>query len=126
MATTDKPRLQDPTEEQSQARGIAARYRCEYIDLREANIDHDLFRSIPVDLMFRYNFVPLHAQNGSLDIALSDPRNLGLIDELTLLLNKKLKVKVATLSQISELLKKTEQSQRVLEEVTEGFALDVV
>src|SRR5207253_6609982 len=78
------------------------------------------------DLMFRYNFVPLHAQNGSLDIALSDPRNLNLIDELTLLLNKKLRVKVATLSQISELLKKTEQSQRVLEEVTEGFALDVV
>jgi type IV pilus assembly protein PilB len=76
--------------------------------------------------MFRYNFVPLHAQNGTLDIALSDPRNLNLIDELTLLLNKKLRVKVATLSQISELLKKTEQSQRVLEEVTEGFALDVI
>src|SRR5208282_3590781 len=37
-----------------------------------------------------------------------------------------LRVKVATLSQISDLLKKTEQSQRVLEEVTEGFALDVV
>src|SRR4029079_12414813 len=60
------------------------------------------------------------------DIALSDPRNLNLIDELTLLLNKKLRVKVATLSQIAELLKKTEQSQRVLEEVTEGFTLDVV
>ncbi len=33
---------------------------------------------------------------------------------------------MATLSQIADLLKKTEQSQRVLEEVTEGFALDVV
>ena len=76
--------------------------------------------------MFRYNFVPLRAQNGLLEIALADPRNLNLIDELSLLLNKKLRVKVATLSQIAELLKKTEQSQRVLEEVTEGFALDVV
>src|SRR3954452_20158988 len=123
---TEKTRLQDQQAEAEQAQTVAARYRCEYIDLREENIDHDLFRSIPAVLMFRYNFVPLHAQNGSLDIALSDPRNLGLIDELTLLLNKKLKVKVATLSQISELLKKTEQSQRVLEEVTEGFTLDVV
>jgi len=105
---------------------MAARYRCEYVDLREGNIDHDLFRSIPVDLMFRYNFVPLRAQNGTLDIALADPRNLNMIDELALLLNKKLRVKVATLSQIAELLKKTEQSQRVLEEVTEGFTLDVV
>ena len=123
---TDRVKLSDPITETAQAQALAARYRCDYVDLREGSIDHDLFRSIPVDLMFRYNFVPLHAQNGSLDIALADPRNLGLIDELALLLNKKLRVKVATLSQISDLLKKTEQSQRVLEEVTEGFTLDVV
>src|SRR5215470_16844795 len=123
---TDRVKIHDPVAETAQAQALAARYRCEYVDLREGSIDHELFRSIPVDLMFRYNFVPLHAQNGSLDIALADPRNLSLIDELTLLLNKKLRVKVATLSQISELLKKTEQSQRVLEEVTEGFTLDVV
>jgi type IV pilus assembly protein PilB len=126
MGTIAKVRLTDPAGEVDQAKSMAARYRCEFVDLREASIDHDLFRSIPVDLMFRYNFVPMQAQNGTLEIALSDPRNLNLIDELTLLLNKKLRVKVATLSQISELLKKTEQSQRVLEEVTEGFALDVV
>jgi type IV pilus assembly protein PilB len=126
MATIDKNRLADPAEETEQARAIAARYRCEFVDLRDAGIDHELFRSIPVDLMFRYNFVPLRGQNGTLEIALSDPRNLSLVDELTLLLNKKLRIKVATLSQIADLLKKTEQSQRVLEEVTEGFTLDVV
>src|SRR5271169_3117359 len=126
MATTDKIRLTDPLAEAEQARTLAARYRCEYVDLRDAAIDHDLFRSVPVDLMFRYNFVPLKAANGTLDIALSDPRNLNTIDELGLLLNKKLRVKVATASQIADLLKKTEQSQRVLEKVTEGFALDVV
>jgi type IV pilus assembly protein PilB len=126
MATTDKLRLADPTSEVEQAKSVAERYRCEFVDLREVSIDHDLFRKIQVDLMFRYNFVPMQEVNGTLDIALSDPRNLTLIDELTLLLNKKLRIKVATLSQISELLKKTEQSQRVLEEVTEGFALDVI
>jgi type IV pilus assembly protein PilB len=126
MATVEKLRLTDPAGEIEQSKSMASRYRCEFVDLREASIDHDLFRSIPVDLMFRYNFVPMQARNGTLEIALSDPRNLNLIDELTLLLNKKLRVKVATLSQISELLKKTEQSQRVLEEVTEGFALERV
>ena len=123
---TDRTRMLDLAGETTSAQAIALRYRCEYVDLRETPIDHDLFRHIPVDLMFRYNFVPLQGQNGSLDIALADPRNLNTIDELGLLLNKKLRVKVATLSQISELLKKTEQSQRVLEEVTEGFALDVI
>src|SRR3989475_7097689 len=123
---TDRVKIQDPAAEMAQAQALAARYHFEYVDLREGSIDHELFRSIPVDLMFRYNFVPLHSHNGSLDIALADPRNLNLIDELALLLNKKLRVKVATFSQISDLLKKTEQSQRVLEEVTEGFTLDVV
>lgn len=113
-------------QEAKTAQTLAARYRCEYVDLREGKIDHDLFHSVPVDLMFRYNFVPLHTQNGTLEIALADPRNLNLIDELSIVLKKKLRVKVATLTQISDLLKKTEQSQRVLEEVTEGFALDVV
>jgi type IV pilus assembly protein PilB len=108
------------------AQAVALRYRCDFVDLRDGAIEHDLFRSIPVDLMFRYNFVPLKAQNGTLEIALADPRNLNTIDELGLLLHKKLRVKVATASQIADLLKKTEQSQRVLEEVTEGFALDVV
>src|ERR1700704_4087929 len=123
---TERVKLYDPAAETADAKSVAARYRCEYVDLRESSIDHDLFRSIPVDLMFRYNFVPMHAKNGVLEIAMADPRNLNMIDELALLLNKKLRVKVATLSQISDLLKKTEQSQRVLEEVTEGFALDVV
>jgi len=126
MATGDRMIPVDPTQEAARARAVADRYYHEFVDLREVRIDHDLFTSIPVDLMFRYNFVPIEGSNGTLEIALADPRNLSLIDELSVLLGKKLRVKVATLSQISDLLKKTEQSQRVLDEVTEGFALDVV
>jgi type IV pilus assembly protein PilB len=116
----------NPEQEIEQARRLAERYRCEFVDLKAAKIDSELFKSIPVDLMFRYNFVPLAASNGVLEIALADPRHLNLIDELSILLKKKLRVKVAALGQIADLLKKTEQSQRVLEEITEGFALDVV
>src|ERR1700761_6286984 len=126
MAARDALKIVQPADEIAQAKVLATRYRCDFVDLREVRIDHDLFHSVPVDLMFRYNFVPIHSQNGHLDIALADPRNLNLIDELAILLQKKLHVKVATLSQITDLLKKTEQSQRVLEEVTEGFTLDVV
>jgi len=123
---TDALKLNTSVREADEARALAARYRCEFVDLKATKIDNDLFRSIPVDLMFRYNFVPLAASAESLDIALADPRHLNLIDELSILLKKKLVVKVATLQQIADLLKKTEQSQRVLEEITEGFALDVV
>ena len=126
MATTSEARARNAEIERQNALSMAQRYRCDFVDIKTAEIDHDLFRSIPVDLMFRYSFVPLREQGGMLEIAISDPRNLGVVDELSILLRRKLRVKVATLSEISELLKKTEQSQRVLEEATAGFALDLV
>jgi type IV pilus assembly protein PilB len=76
--------------------------------------------------MFRFNFVPMEAQGGSLVIAVADPSQVLLSDELTLLLSKKLILKVATPTQISDLLKRTEQSQRVLDQATEAFTLTVV
>ena len=116
------------TEEQDRERTMrmAERYRCAFVDLREQRIDPELFRSIPADLMFRYNFVPLESHNSSLVVAVADPSQLLQTDELSLLLGRKLVVKVATSGQISDLLKRTEQSQRVLEQATEGFALQVV
>jgi len=112
--------------QRDQARRLAERYRCPFVDLREQRIDPDLFRSIPDELMFRYKFVPLDARDGILVIAMADPSQLHMRDELALLLDKQLQVKVATTAQIDELLKRTEQSQRVLDQATEGFTLQVV
>jgi len=111
---------------EQKARDMAARYRCEFVDLRDYHLDAELFKTVPVDLMFRYNFVPLEQNESTLTIAIADPSKLMMIDEIGLLLNRRIKTKVATLVQISEILKKTEQSQRVLEEASEGFVLDVV
>jgi type IV pilus assembly protein PilB len=111
---------------EQRARDLAARYRCEFVDMRDFHLDAELFKSVPVDLMFRYNFVPLEQNDSTLTIAIADPSKLMMIDEIGLLLNRRIKTKVATLAQISDILKKTEQSQRVLEEASEGFVLDVV
>src|SRR5277367_3054217 len=130
MATSDiNPLAGTPVAdaaEHEQARRLAERYRCAFIDLREQRIDPDLFRSIPAEMMFRYNFVPIAAQGSSLVVAMADPSQLQLNDELSLLLDKRLQIKVATASQIGDLLKRTEQSQRVLDQATEGFTLQVV
>ncbi len=60
-----------------------------------------------------------------LSIAVAEPSQVALTDELQLLLGKKLSIKVATARQIGDLLKRTEQSQRVLEQATEAFTLQV-
>jgi len=116
----------DEGAERDQARRLAERYRCPFVDLREQRIDPDLFRSIPAEMMFRYKFVPLEAHDGTLVVAMADPSQLQLTDELSLLLGKRLQIRVATTSQIDDLLKRTEQSQRVLDQATEGFTLQVV
>src|SRR5579863_4341505 len=100
----------DPQGERERSRRLAERYRCPFVDLFEQRIDPELFRSIPADLMFRFNFVPMEAQNGALVIAVAEPSQVLLSDELPLLLGKKLILKVATPTQISDLLKRTEQS----------------
>jgi len=114
-------------DEQQRARELARRYRCEYVELKGFKIQHELFRKVPVELMFRYNFIPLQElPDGRLAIALPDPSQLMVIDEISLLLNRRVVPRVATLTEIADILKKTEQSQRVLDEAGETFTLDVV
>jgi type IV pilus assembly protein PilB len=130
MATTNKElhleALHGDAAERERTQKLAERYRVPFIDLTEQRIDPELFRSIPAELMFRYNFVPLESREHSLVVVVSDPSQLPLNDELASLLGKKLIIQVATSTQISDLLKRTEQSQRVLDQATEGFTLQVV
>jgi hypothetical protein len=55
-------------------RGAGARYHAEFVDLKNFKIQHELLRTVPVELMFRYNFVPIEQQSDALVIAVSDPR----------------------------------------------------
>jgi type II secretory ATPase GspE/PulE/Tfp pilus assembly ATPase PilB-like protein len=112
--------------ETAHARRLAERYRLEFVDLSQFSIDHELFRAIPADLMLRYSFVPYRREGQSLVIVVSDPTDLPMIDELGLLLATPIKVTVGTPSAIQSILKKSESSQRVLEEATESFQLQIL
>jgi len=120
------PYSNDALSEAERAQMLARRYHAEFVDLKNFKIQHELFKSVPVDMMFRYNFVPLEQSEGRLAIAVSDPSKLMVIDEISGLLGTRIVTRVATLSQITDLLKKTEQSQRVLDEASEGLAFDVL
>ena len=89
------------------AQEVAGRYRREFVDLRGFQIQRELLMTVPVELMFRYNFVPLELSNGTLEIAVADPSQLMMIDEISLLLNKHINVKVSSLRQIKDVLKRT-------------------
>jgi len=112
--------------ELEQARRLADRYRLEFVDMDTFHIDQDLFRSIPADLMLRYGFVPHRRVGKALEIVVSDPTDLPMIDELGVLLSTPIKVAVGPKSAIESILKKSESSQRVLEDATESFQLQLL
>jgi len=112
--------------EVAQAKRLAERYRLEFVDLSQFSIDHELFRAIPAELMLRYGFVPYRRDGHSLVIVVSDPTDLPMIDELAVLLATPIKVTVGTPSAIQSILKKSESSQRVLEDATESFTMQIL
>ena len=116
----------DRAAELADARRLAERYRLEFVDMDRFKIDGELFRSIPADLMLRYGFVPWRREGKSLVIIVSDPRDLPMIDELSALLATPLRVTVGARSVIQSMLKKSENSQRVLEDATEGFEIQLL
>ena len=118
--------VEDRRLELDQARRLADRYRLEFVDMDTFRIDQELFRSIPADLMLRYGFVPYRREGRNLVIVVSDPTDLPMIDELGVLLSTPIKVMVGARSAIESILKKSESSQRVLEEATESFHLQLL
>ncbi|HEY7160486.1 MAG TPA: GspE/PulE family protein, partial [Acidobacteriota bacterium] len=121
-----KERRQQVRFEEQNAKTLAERYRLEFIELKDFQIDHSLFRSIPVDLMFRYNFVPFKKEKDILYVVVADHSNILMVDDLELQLGIRIRMLVGTQSAIQDVLKKSESSQRVLEEATETFRMQVV
>jgi type II secretory ATPase GspE/PulE/Tfp pilus assembly ATPase PilB-like protein len=116
----------DPLGETARARRMAEQYGFPYVDLEHFQIDHELFRTVPLDLMIRYQFLPEKRENGHIAVVVGDPTDVLKLDELELLLGAPLRVKVASPAAIRDKLQKSESTQRVLDEATEGFRMQLI
>src|SRR6202020_3612479 len=83
--------------EVERAQALAKRYHADFVDLKNFKISHELFKSVPVDMMFRYNFVPLEQMEGRLAIAVSDPSKMMVLEGISGLRGQRLGTRVATL-----------------------------
>ena len=116
----------DLLNEEKNAKRMSETLRLPFVSLKNFRVAPDLFLSIPVDLMFRYNFVPYGEEGQALAIVAADPTDVTMVDELEVLLHRPIKLLVGVRSEIQDVLKKSESSQRVLEEVSEDFRLQIV
>jgi len=135
--TTQEPAAQPPaagnggvpaemSQEDMLAREKARRYRLPFVDLRVEEPAYHLIHELPVDLMIRHNFVPLKLDGNVLFVAMADPTNLDVIDELEAQLQMRLKPAVSTQSAIEEALKRGDTAARILQTATAGFRTDTM
>ena len=110
--------------DEASARELANRYRLPYIDLKVTEIDYGLVHELPVDLMIHHSFVPLAKEGDILRVAMADPTDLDVIDEIEAQLKVRLSISVATLSAIEEVLKRGDTAARILQDATAGFRTD--
>jgi type IV pilus assembly protein PilB len=113
-------------EARERAREIAHRHGIGFVELADVRIDPDLFHSIPFDLMLRYSFVPLERHDGRIVVAMRDPSDVAKLDELELHLGSPLELRVAAPEALDEILQKSESTQRVLDQATEDFRIELV
>src|SRR5687767_13873819 len=112
------------------AKELARRYRLSFVELlptdQESPIDYQIFNEIPVDLMVRYQFLPLKRDEKGLHIAMADPTDLERLDELASALRARIVPYVATAGAIEVILRRGDATQRVLQEAASGFRISLV
>jgi type IV pilus assembly protein PilB len=109
------------TQEELAARERARRYRLRYIDLKSEEPAYHLIHELPVELMVRHTFVPMQRDGDLLYVAMADPTNLAVIDEIEAQLHCRLKPGVATIAAVEEALKRGDTAARMLQDATAGF-----
>lgn len=113
-------------EDINQARELAQRLGLPFDPLDEFHVEPELFRVIPIEIMLRYQFLPRGTDGNTLQVVIADPSNVIELNEIEMALARPIDVMVGPRSRIAEILEKSESTQRVLDEATEGFRLQLV
>jgi type IV pilus assembly protein PilB len=108
------------------AQALAEQRGLRYADLVDFHINQKFFSTISVELMNRYQFVPLDDAGEVLIVAMTDPNNLPAIDELEMILNKQIEISVSTPSAIQAVLKRSGSSEQVMHAVSEDFKFHLI
>ena len=111
-------------QDEAAAREKARRYRLKFIDLKTEEPAYHLIHELPVELMVRHSFVPMDRDGDTLFVAMADPTNLEVVDEIEAQLHVRLKTAFATQAAVEDALKRGDTAARMLQDATAGFRTD--
>jgi hypothetical protein len=87
-------------------RALAAQTRMPFVDLTDIQIDSAVLGRVAVKTVFQKKVLPLDQDNGNLKVALSDPLDLEVVEELSLLTSVEIDPVVGRPSEIEKLIRK--------------------
>ena len=108
------------------AQALAEQRGLRYTDLMDFRIAQTFFETMSVELMQRYQFVPMEDTGDVYLLAMTDPNNIRAIDELEMILDRQIEICVSTPSAIQAVLKRSGSSEQVMHAVSEDFKLHLV
>ena len=94
------------TEEEAVTRALAEQSHIPYLDLSGIDIDMNVLPLVAVKTVFQKKVLPVDRTNGSLRIALSDPLDLTVLDELSLLAGAEIEPVLGRPTEVDRLIKK--------------------
>lgn len=92
--------------EEDVQRALAEQLQMPFVKISEYQIAKDVVEKIPAKLVNHYNLVPLEQHNGTLRVAVVDPLNMHMLDDLRFLLRLDIEPVVSTKKEIDDAIKK--------------------
>ena len=92
--------------EEDVLQALSEQTRVPFIDLATIEIDTSLLNPATVKTVFQRKVLPIDRNNGTLRVAVSDPLDLEVLDDLRMLLKAKIQPLLARPSEIDRLIKK--------------------
>ena len=92
--------------EEDVLKALSEQTQIPYVDLTGMEIDPSISSPSSMKTIFQHKVLPLDRHNGTMRVALSDPLDLEVLDDLRLLLKAKIQPVIGRPSEIDRLLKK--------------------
>lgn len=107
--------------ESALAQALADQCGLAFTSLEGFRLDHERFREIPLESMRRHGFVPVGDQEGLLTIAVADPCDLPILDQIERILGREFTLVVAPREAILAAIQDTQQNSQVIARVQDEF-----
>ena len=85
---------------------LAGQFGVEYINLKDATIPPEVLKIVPAKIAIHYKTIPVDFKNGVVTLAMSKPRDVHVLDEISLVVNQFATAVLASEKDIMEAIRK--------------------